>query len=57
MNHAIVVRDSNRNIYLKVEGKPLNKPVYFKIEVFATKPEGKIKSLTIQEMVIDLSGK
>ena len=57
MNSARLVKDSNNNIYLEVFGKPLDEAVYFKIELFASAPIGKIKSLTNKMMTIDLSGR
>lgn len=56
MNRARLVKDSKNNIYLKVSGKPLHESVYFKIDLFATVPNKKIKDLTKQEMVVNLRG-
>jgi len=44
-NAARIVRDNNY-VYLKVTGKPLDRAIYFKIEEFVTKPEGKIIELS-----------
>jgi hypothetical protein len=53
MNKAIIVRDNNGNVYLKISGEPLDRPVYFKIEEFTTDPEGKIINLS-KEFEINL---
>jgi len=54
MNKAQIVRDNNGKVYLRVEGKPLDKAICFKIEEFCTYPKGKIKKLT-KLFVIDLN--
>lgn len=56
MNEARLVKDSKDNIFLKVSGKPLHESVYFKIELFASEPQGKIKDLTKREMLVNLKG-
>jgi hypothetical protein len=56
MNATRLIVDQLGNVYLKVMGKPLRHPAYFKVESFATKPEGKIKDITIQEMIVNLKG-
>jgi hypothetical protein len=53
INKAIIVRDNNGNVYLKVSGKPLDNSVCFKIEEFVTEPEGKIINLS-KEFEINL---
>jgi hypothetical protein len=57
MTKSRLVKDNNNDIYLEVFDKSLDKPTYFKVELFATEPEGKIINLTKQEMIVDLSGK
>jgi len=54
MNAARLIVDKLGDIYLKVMGKPLKHPVYFKVESYATNPEGKKKDITTQEMVVNL---
>ena len=45
-NIAKIIRDENNDVYLKVSGKPLDNPVYFRIEEFNTNPEGKLGELS-----------
>lgn len=53
MNKAIIIRDNNGNVYLKVSGKPLDRPICFQIEEFVTEPEGKMTKLS-KEFEINL---
>jgi hypothetical protein len=54
MNKAQIVRDNNGKVYLKVEGKPLDKAICFKIDEFVTYPKGKIIELS-KSFLIDLN--
>jgi len=55
MNKATVIR-KGFTLYLKVTGEPLDKPVYFEIQSYATKGIKEIVTLT-EEFNIDLSGR
>ena len=62
MNKAKLMKDSLGNIYLQVTGKPLDKPVYFRVELFATELSDefiklRLLNLTEREMIVDLSDK
>lgn len=57
MNSARLIKDSNNDIYLEVNGRPLDNNIYFKVELFASEPKGKIIDLTKQTMLVDLSGR
>jgi len=54
MNATRLIVDCLGDVYLKVMGKPLKKPAYFKVNSFATLPKGKKKDITIQEMIVNL---
>jgi hypothetical protein len=54
MNKSEIVRDEENNIYLKLTGKPLEIPAYFRIEDFTTKPKGKIINLSLGLLFINL---
>jgi len=56
MNKASIVR-KGYTLYLKVTGEPLDKPVYFEIESFATKDKIKEIAQLSEEFDIDLSGR
>ncbi len=55
MNKATIVR-KGFTLYLKVTGKPLDKPAYFEIQSYATKGIKEIATLS-EEFSIDLSGR
>jgi hypothetical protein len=55
-NVARIVRDKNNDVYLKVTGKPLDNPVYFRIEEFTTEPEGKLIELS-KAFIINLNAR
>ena len=55
-NAARIVRDKDNQVFLKVAGKPLDRPVYFQIEEFITEPKGKIIELS-KAFIIDLKTK
>ena len=46
MNKATIIRDSEGEVYLCIDGKPLDEPAYFKIETFATEPNNHKKLLS-----------
>ena len=52
-NKAQIIKDHNNNLYLKVE--LVDSYVYFKIEEYNTKPEGKIVKLS-DNFLINLKG-
>jgi len=56
MNKASIVK-KGFTLYLKVTGEPLDNPIYFEIQNFATKD--KIREITTlsEEFNIDLSGR
>jgi hypothetical protein len=56
MNKARIVR-RGFVLYLKVTGKPLDKPAYFEIQNFATKDKIKDTITLSDEFNVDLSGK
>ena len=57
MNKAQIVRDDNLDVYLKVTGKPLTEPAYFKIQSFTVKDKIE-KEINLSKVFnINLSGK
>lgn len=46
MNKATIIRDSDGEVYLCIDGKPLDAPAYFKVETFATEPNNDRKLLS-----------
>jgi len=54
-NKATIIRDSDGDIYLCIDGKPLDHPCYFKIECFATEPNNE-RELLSNVFEIDLTG-
>lgn len=56
MNKAKIVR-KGFTLYLKVTGKPLDKPAYFEIASYATKDKIKEIAQLSEEFSIDLSGR
>lgn len=45
-NKGVIIKDSDGDIYLCIDGKPLDEPAYFKIELFATEPNTDRKILS-----------
>lgn len=56
MNLGRIIKDSNNEVYLQVEGKPLDRPTYFKIELYASEPKGKMEELSENIILLDLGG-
>jgi hypothetical protein len=56
-NSAKLILDKEGDLYLKVEGRLLDKPVYFKVELFASENVKEKKNLTKQEMIVNLKGR
>ena len=54
-NKATIIRDSDGEVYLCIDGKPLDSPAYFKIETFATEPNNDREILS-DVFEIDLTG-
>ena len=46
MNKATIIRDSDGDVYLCIDGYPLDNPCYFKIQAFATEPNNDKKLLS-----------
>jgi hypothetical protein len=55
MNKATIIRDSDGEVYLCVDGKPLDEPAYFKIQAYATEPNNDREILS-NVFEIDLTG-
>lgn len=53
MNKGRIVRDKDKEVYLMVKGGSLKKPVYFQIEKYNTKPNGRLIYLS-ESFLIDL---
>jgi hypothetical protein len=56
MNTGQIIRDDNNNVYLKVEGEPLESSVYFEILTYTSDIKGKITELSTK-FNINLTGK
>ena len=56
MNKGKIVR-KGFTLYLKVTGEPLDKPVYFEIQSYATQEKIKEIATLSEEFNIDLSGR
>jgi len=55
MNKATIIRDSDGEVYLCIDGKPLDKPIYFWIEPASSKPNND-RTLLSNVFEIDLTG-
>ena len=55
MNKATIIRDSDGEVYLCIDGKPLDEPAYFKIQAYATEPNND-RVLLSNVFEIDLTG-
>ncbi len=55
MNKATIIRDGDGEVYLCIDGKPLDEPAYFKIQAYATEPNNDRKLLS-NVFEIDLTG-
>ena len=55
MNKATIIRDSDGEVYLCIDGKPLEHPCYFKIDTYNTEPNNERKLLS-NVFEIDLTG-
>ena len=55
MNKATIIRDGDGEVYLCIDGKPLEHPCYFKIDTYNTEPNNDRKLLS-NVFEIDLTG-
>ena len=52
----LMLDKKNNELYLEVTGHPLKNPKYFKLEGWASEPDGKLIDISLNSMFVELGG-